>query len=128
LRERDTNLLFHEQHLIGDEAEPPDAFLRIGFELADDSRASNLHPHHRLLRPDVEPEGLVFMPYGGGGGSAGAGRITMQPGYWLWPLPPSGPMRVFVEWPALDVVLSHVELDADLLLEAARRAQPLWGN
>jgi hypothetical protein len=37
-------------------------------------------------------------------------------------------MRVFVEWPALDVVLSHVELDADLLLEAARRAQPLWGN
>ena len=126
LRERDTNRLFHEQHLIGDEEEPPDAFLRIGFELADGARVSNLTPNHRFLRPDVEPQGSVLMHHGGGGGSAGSGRVTMSPGFWLWPLPPPGPMRVFVDWPALDVELSHVELSADLLRDAASRSHALW--
>lgn len=126
LREIETNRLFHEQHLFNAEEGPPDGFLRIGIELADGAHVSNLGRDPRLWRPDDEHEGPVFMQYGGGGGSAGAGRVTMNPGYWLWPLPPSGPLRVFVEWPALDVALSSAELDSDRILEAATQSQPLW--
>lgn len=126
LQERDTHRLFHEQHVFGGDEGPPDGFLRIGVELADGSRVSNMGRDRRLWRPDHQPEGPVFMQHGGGGGSAGAGRVTMSPGYWLWPLPPPGPLRVFVEWPALDVSLSSAELDTDLLLETAARSRPLW--
>lgn len=99
LRERDTNRLFHEQHVLDGEEGPPDGFLRVGIELADGSRVSNLGRGRRLWRPDHEPEGPVLIHHGGGGGSGGAGSITLNPGYWLWPLPPPGPLRVFVEWP-----------------------------
>jgi hypothetical protein len=50
----------------------------------------------------------------------------MNPGYWLWPLPPAGALRVFVEWPALEVPLSEIELAAEPLLDAARKPQALW--
>ena len=127
LPERDTNRLFHEQHVLDAEAEPPAGFLRIGIELADGTRISNLgNPHRHLWRPDAVPQGPLLVPSSGGGGSAGAGRVTMSPGYWLWPLPPPGPLRVFVEWPALDIPLSSAELDSEPLLDAAARSQLLW--
>jgi len=126
LREADSNRLFHEQHLFGGDEDPSDGFLRIGIELADGTRVSNLGRGRHSLRPDAEPEGPVFVESGGGGGSAGAGRVTMNPAYWLWPLPPPGPLRVFVEWPMLGVGLSDVELDAGLMADAARRSQHVW--
>lgn len=126
LTERETNRLFHEQHLVGDEDEPPAAFLRIGFELADGRRVSNLGRDHRFTRPDQEPDGPVLFMHGGGGGSAGGGRFTLQPGLWLWPLPPPGPLRVFVEWPAMDIALAHAELDSEIVRGAASRSKALW--
>lgn len=126
LREPESSRLFHEQRLFGGDEGPPDGFLRIGIELADGARVSNLGQSRHLFRPDAELDGPIFIDSGGGGGLAGAGRVTMEPGYWLWPLPPPGPLRVFVEWPALDVSLSSAELDAGLLGAAARQAQSLW--
>jgi hypothetical protein len=125
LSRRDANRLFHEQHLTGAEDEPTDAFLRVGFELSDGGRISNLgrRPH---FETDAEPDGPVLNPVGGGGGSAGTGGFSMNYGYWLWPLPPPGPLRLFVEWPALDIALTHVELHAEAIREAASRAQALW--
>jgi hypothetical protein len=52
----------------------------------------------------------------------------VQPGYWLWPLPPSGPLRISVEWPALEVELASVEIDATMIRTAAGRARPLWAT
>jgi hypothetical protein len=126
LEEQDTHRLFHEHHHFGGTEGPPDGFLRVGVELAGGSRVSNMGQDRRLGRPESEPEGPVFMHHGGGGGSAGAGRVTLNPGYWLWPLPPPGPLRVFVEWPAFDVSLSGVELDAGRLLDAATQSRRLW--
>jgi hypothetical protein len=125
LPEREANRLMHEQHLVAGEEEPTDALLRVGFELGDGSRISNLG-RRPLLDPTTEPDGPVLSPVGGGGGSAGPGRFSMSYGYWLWPLPPPGSLRIYVEWPALDIALTHVELDADLIREAAGRAQALW--
>lgn len=125
LPEREANRLFQEQHLAGEE-EPSDAMLRIGFELPDGTRVSNLGRGRRPLDPAAEPDGPVLNPCGGGGGSAGGGRVEMQHSYWLWPLPVPGLLRVYVEWPALEISLSSVEVESEPLLEAAARSQPLW--
>jgi hypothetical protein len=124
--QREANNLFHDQHRMAGE-EPPAELLRIGVELSDGARISNLgSPHHRFWQPDRTPHGPLLVPYGGGGGSAGSGRVSLTPGHWLWPLLPLGPLRVFTEWPALGVELSSVDLDATPILEAAKRSQKLW--
>ena len=126
LRESETNRLFHEQHATAPEEGPPGGFLRVGVELEDGTRASNLADPRRLWRADRTPEGPLLMRSGGGCGSAGSGHVTMNPGYWLWPLPPPGRLRLFVERPSLDVELSSIELDGAAIVAAAARSRPLW--
>ena len=50
----------------------------------------------------------------------------MNPGFWLWPLPEPGTIRVSCEWPLVEIPLSTVELDGAAIVEAAARAVPLW--
>lgn len=129
LADADANRLFHEQHLFDEQGEPPEAFLRFGLELPGGARVSNLAgraARRRYTSPDVEPDGPVFVQHGGGGGSAGGGRISMRPGYWLWPLPQPGPIGIVVEWPALGVSLSRAALDGAELVAAVERVVPLW--
>ena len=129
LSDAQSSRLFHEQHLFEEGEEPPSGFLRLGLELPDGERVSNLGGrmgHRRLLKPDSEPEGPVFMESGGGGGSSGQGRVKMSPAFWLWPRPDSGSMRVFCEWPVVEISLSTVDLDVAVLAGAAERVAPLW--
>jgi hypothetical protein len=127
LREAVAQRLFHEQHIAEMDEDLPEGFLRVGIEFPDGRRISNLsHRPDLWQQPEQEPEGPVLMQSGGGGGSAGAGRVTMNPAYWVWPLPPSGTLRLFVEWPGLGVTLSSADLDGNAILEAAPRSQPLW--
>jgi len=112
-----------------EDEELPDALLRIGLELADGHRVSNLggwRAHRKLMSPDAEPDGPVLLPRGGGGGSSTRGKVTMKPGYWLWPLPPPGQLRISCEWPLVDIAMTTVEIDADVLLDAASCARSLW--
>ncbi len=124
LREREAQRLMHEQHVIDDE--PSDGVLRIGIELADGSRVSNLVDRRRLWRTKGEPEKPVLLQHGGGSGSTGGGDISLRPGYWLWPLPPPGLITLYVEWPALGIELASVQLDAAPILEAAGESLRLW--
>lgn len=128
LKESRAQALFHDQHRVDAEEGLPVGFLRVGIEYPDGRQASNLAGHHGYWGTDSEPEGPVLFQGGGGGGSAGSGRVTMNPGYWLWPLPPAGTLRLFVEWPAAEIELSFVELAAEPLLEASSRSQPLWNE
>jgi hypothetical protein len=125
LRDRAAHSLMSEQHLA-DPAELPDGFLRVGLELADGSRVSNLAGHRHRWQQETEPDGPLFFPHGGGGGSAGGGRLAMNPAYWLWPLPLAGSLRLFVEWPLLEIPLSSVDLEVNAILEAAARSESLW--
>jgi hypothetical protein len=50
----------------------------------------------------------------------------MRPGYWLWPLPPAGPLQLSCEWPTAGIALSSVEIDADAIRADAQQALPLW--
>ena len=124
-----SRLLFHEQHAF-DTDELPDGLLRLGVELADGGRVSNIGglAQRRLMNPEVEPEQPVFMPRGGGGGNAGNDRVSMKPGYWLWPLPPAGTLKLSCEWPIVDIPLTTVEIDAREIVNAASQAAQLWGG
>jgi hypothetical protein len=94
-----------------------DDVLRFGFEYADGRRVTNLGPFPGLERQD----GPVLIHRGGGGG----GR-SWSFGYWLWPLPPAGPLTVAVEWPGRGIELTTFPLDGAALLEAAARSVRLW--
>jgi hypothetical protein len=128
LSRSEANRVFHEQHMF-EEEDLPDALLRIGFELADGGRVSNLggwRAHGALMSPDAEPEGPLLLAHAGGGGNSTGGQVTMKPGYWLWPLPPSGPLRISCEWPFVDIALTTVEIDGVMLLDAAAHVRSLW--
>ena len=124
--EREAQRLFHEQHMPPIEGDPAPAFLRVGVELADGSRASNIGGRHQSHDPERPPDGPILMQHGGGGGSSGQGRVTMRPGFWMWPVPPPGVVRLLCEWPLLDIPLSSVELDGAALRAASERAVRLW--
>ena len=127
LARSEANRIFHEQHMF-EEEDLPDALLRVGFEFADGNRVSNLggwRAHRKLMSPDAEPEGPLLMPHAGGGGNAAGGQVTMKPGYWLWPLPPSGPLRISCEWPLVDIALTTVEIDGTALVNSAEQARRL---
>jgi hypothetical protein len=105
----------------GRSGELPDELLRLGVELADGTKATTLQPHPFHLEPDAEPEGPLLTP-GGGGGGGGTWRFD----FWLWPLPPSGPLTFVCEWPSEAVELTRVEVDGATAVEAASRSELLW--
>ena len=108
------------QHHLQPGEQPPPTFVRFGLEFADGSVATNLAPHPVLAGRSV-PAGPILAPNSGGGSGR---RYDMR--YWVWPLPPPGPLTFVCQWPALDIGESRAQLDAGLVLEAARRSVELW--
>lgn len=100
--------------------ELPDEMLRFGLEFADGARATNTSGSFR--RSD-EPEGPVLMEQGGGGGGG-----DWQQEFWVWPLPPPGPLAFVCEWPAQGIALTRAEVDARAVLDAAARAQVIFSD
>ena len=98
-----------------------DAFLRFGVQFADGAKATNLPRYDLHGSEDAEPTPPVLTTHGGGGG----GRAWDME-QWVWPLPPAGPFAFVCEWPARQIGESRVELDADLVRQAAERATRLW--
>ena len=46
--------------------------------------------------------------------------------WWAWPLPPAGPLEFVCEWPPFGIAESRTGIDAQLILDAARRSVRLW--
>jgi len=61
---------------------------------------------------------------GGGDGGGGGGRWSQ--GYWVWPLPPEGPLAFVCEWPIADISETRTEIDSALLRDAAGDAVTVW--
>lgn len=106
--------------------------MKWGFEFADGRRVTNVdrwpeqpnQDHSRPQHPDDwrwEPDHPVLRGGRGGGGSRAVDRD-----YWLWPLPPAGPLRVVCQWPGQDIDVQMHDLDATPFRDAAGRAQPAW--
>ena len=116
----------HEQHMgIADPSDAMPGFLRLGIELPDGSRVSNLQNVLRSRAFEAKPSGPVLFMHGGSGGQSTHDSVETKPAYWLWPLPPVGTMRVSCEWPLAGVPFTTVELETAPLREAASRVVPL---
>jgi hypothetical protein len=92
--------------------------LRFGAAFADGRKVSNLEG---FTPSGEQPEGPVLWGMGGGGGG---GR--WQQGFWMWPLPPLGPLTFVCEWPAAQIAQARVKIDSAALCDAAARARELF--
>jgi hypothetical protein len=98
----------------------PDDVLRVGLRFGDGSVITNVE--RRVGGVDLENEPRPFMM----GGSSHGGQRRHDTTYWVWPLPPAGPMTLVVEWPSFEVPETHFEIDARAILDASARVLDLW--
>lgn len=89
-------------------------------QFADGSIVTNLS-RRPFPEPDGEPTGPLLVESGGGGGGR---RYDFS--YWIWPLPPPGPVTFVCQWPAYGIEESRAQIDARRLLDAAERSVELW--
>ena len=94
---------------------------RIGVSFSDGRKAATSATG---VPPTGGAEDRPCMRGRGGTGHPGEWRR----GYWLWPLPPPGPLTWHAIWPDLGIVESHVQVDASELGTAARASDRLWGS
>lgn len=122
--ELDPNVIGHPSRPGRGRRDEQHEMLRFGIEFADGSRVTNLPagPRHRhLFDSDAPPTGPVMQQRGGGGGGG-----EWRQRFWVWPLPPVGPLAFACEWPAAAIEFTRVEVDAQLVIDAAARAQQIF--
>ncbi len=101
------------------ESLPDDQSLHVGVQFADGKKAANVTA---LPEPAGSvPAGLILNPR-----SFGASRQHLDRSYWVWPLPPAGPVTFACEWAAFDIPQAHTDTDGQLILDAARRSVQIW--
>jgi hypothetical protein len=89
--------------------------MTVGLEFADGSQVIGNTPPPPGSQ---EPPGRI-LDFGGGIGSTHRGDDR----WWAWPLPPSGRMDFICR---LDAAETRVSMDAQLILDAARRSVHVW--
>lgn len=110
---------FHEHGWIGRGVA---GRLRAGVLLADGSRAIVAPRAHG----DDDAAGGHRLTRQGGGGSGSDTFHDAEWVFWLWPLPPDGPLTLVVDWPAMDLPEQRVEIDGTAIRDAARAVVPIW--
>ncbi|MBC9944114.1 hypothetical protein ICL81_06240 [Leucobacter sp. cx-328] len=107
-----------EHHYWGDqEAYLKDA-LRVGLEFSDGSVVDSFEGPDRPW--GEKPQKFVLSSLGGSGeGSEDYSRT--EHGFWLWPLPPQGVMKLHYMHRGIGVDEGTVEIDAAPLIEASSR-------
>lgn len=114
----------------GEQERPPAELLRYGVEFADGRKASNLSGMFggtvvaMSAGDNEEPDPATDIRLVPGGGHGG-GRHSRQE-FWVWPLPPPGPVAFVCEWPRYGIAESRVELEAASIRAAARNAIEIW--
>jgi hypothetical protein len=105
------------------ESDVPDA-LRIGFEMSN-GRAAGERANHPLDVPRGEfgmPEIPVILPH-----LRALHSASCLIEAWCAPLPPPGPLRVYLKWPASEIAEeTSLTLDGDVIREAGEGAKRLW--
>ena len=102
---------------------PPPEVLRVGVQFSDGRSATNLDEWPPAA------ERLVTGPVLSRAGlhGRGAGRSWVLD-YMVTPLPPSGQVRFYVEWPSRDVNESTSAIDGQLIRNAASQALIVWDS
>jgi hypothetical protein len=93
----------------------------FGVGFADGPKATNLERHRDFENGSPpDPPALRLVRW------EGYDLLSQEVDLWVWGLPPPGPLAFVCPWPADQASTSGVEMDASLVLEAARRATPVW--
>jgi hypothetical protein len=101
------------------EEQPDDQSLHVGLQFADGRKVADVG---RVPEPaGSDPGGLILSPR-----SFGGGRRHQDRSYWVCPLPPAGPLSFVCEWAAFGIPESHAEVDAQLVVDAARHSVQIW--
>ena len=101
-------------HRWGDDSEGQ---MRFGVSYADGRSTHDSRWPHEL---DVG-DGPILVPGGGGGGGT-----EFKWSYWLWPLPPPGPVTFHLLWEDAGIAETSTSVDAAVFIDAASRAETLW--
>lgn len=96
--------------------------LRLGIEYSDGRKSMNTNPRWPEFDEDEEDESKPTMIEHDGGG----GEREWRQSVWCWPLPSPGPLQLVCEWPSMEIPLTRHEIDAQLILDAAERAQEVF--
>ena len=123
--ELDPNVIGHPYRPRRGRRDEQHEMLRFGIEFADGSRVTNIPGSGRfsgaMPARDRPPQGPVMQQRGGGGGGG-----EWRQRFWVWPLPPAGPLAFACEWPAAAIEFTRAEVDAQLVIDAASRAQQIF--
>lgn len=108
LREPDRRgrLMEYRHHMIEPGEQIPPEMLRIGLQFSDGAKVTNL-PGQSHPRGRAQPDGPILFPGGRGGGTR---RQSHQ--FWVWPLPPPGPITFVCEWPHFQIDETKATIDA----------------
>jgi hypothetical protein len=96
----------------------------FGVQFPDGVKVTTLRPYVPdldVMHPPTEPP-THGLDMGGGGGSS----AHFEYSYFVWPLPGEGTIALVCEWAGHGINETVYELDARVILDAARRVQPLW--
>jgi hypothetical protein len=99
--------------------EADDQSLHIGLRFADGRKVANVG--HVPGPAGSVPGNLLLSPL-----SFGGGMLDRSRSYWVWPLPPAGPMTFVCEWAAFGIPETSMEVDAQPILRAAEQSIKLW--
>jgi hypothetical protein len=105
-------------------ASPNPGALRIGMELADGTRLGT-HQRHGLNPFRDSPPPPVLSDHGGRAGG-GSQTVDRHIELWLWPLPSDAALSLVLQWPDLDIPLTHHPVDLKPVQDAVGRATPYW--
>lgn len=114
--------------------EPTEMSLDLGVSFADgrQSTASGRGMHEQVraymeaFAAGENPPELAGPVIGRRGGGGGGRRYDMS--FWVWPLPPDGPLTISCHWPEGGVRDGSVEVDGSAIRDAGRRSQKLWAD
>jgi hypothetical protein len=103
--------------------ELPPEILRFGVQFSDGRKATTVGGALPGAGgyDEEEPSSPVLTQ---GGGRGGGGDYESE--FWLWPVPPPGPVTFAVEWPAREIELSKQQVDASAFIEASELSEALW--
>jgi hypothetical protein len=91
---------------------------RIGFAFSDGRTATS----GQRDAPDVEQQSQAQLKLLGSGQQG----LMWNGEYWLWPLPPTGPLVVGCRWPDRGIPETLVQIDPAPLLSAATASRSVW--
>lgn len=87
---------------------PPPTMLRFGVAYSDGSKSTNLDGKWDLPAPQQPP---VLYP-----GSWYMSDTSAMQSFWIWPLPPPGPLSFVLAWPLETIPLTVAQVDAESIV------------